>query len=82
MRIYVTSQAGNRARIGFVTSMSTQELRIPRSVMGSGPVYLVADPIGGEAYVFPAAIDPAPGDWVEFTVHNNLPISTIAIWGS
>lgn len=82
MRIYVASRAGSKSRIGFVTSMTTQELRIPRSAIGAGPVYLVADPIGGEPYVFPAAIDPGPGDWIEFTVQNNLPISTISVWSS
>jgi hypothetical protein len=72
---------GMRHRLGMVTSMTTQELTLPRWLVQPGrEVRLATDPIGSTATFTTEPILVAPGQRIEFTVQNHLSISSYAVW--
>jgi hypothetical protein len=74
-------RSGIRHRLGTVTSMQTQLLRVPRNIVSpTGDLQLLADPIGSpEPYVSPRLMT-APGQRVEFVIQNHLAISSVSVW--
>ena len=80
MRIYVV-RAGNRFRLGTVSSMRTQVFSLPSNLsQTSGGVQLLADPIGSrERHVTPM-LNINPGQLVNFKIENHLAISSVSIW--
>jgi hypothetical protein len=71
---------GMRLRLGTVTSMNTQRLRVPtRAGLFTHNVQLIAVPIGaGQAFVAPV-VQVARGQTMEFTIQNHLSISTVSV---
>lgn len=74
-------RGGTRYRLGMVTSMSTSVFRVPgTAVLSQGDVRLMVDPIGSsQGYVTPSLVV-SPGDNVEFTIQNHLPVSSVSVW--
>ena len=78
--IYVL-KGGTRTRLGRVPSLSTVELRLPRTIVGIGSDFqIAADPVGPEQAFRTGPIHVEHGQWVEFTVQNHLEISYYSIW--
>ncbi len=74
-------RSGTPSRIGTVTSMRTEVLRIPRSLMPStGSISLMVDPIGSRHTYISPVVQVAPGQQIEFNIENHLPISSISVW--
>jgi len=73
-------EGGMRLRLGTVTSMTTQRLRVPtRSGLFTHNVQLIAVPIGaGQAYVAPV-VQVSRGQSMEFTIQNHLAISSVSV---
>jgi len=74
-------RGGARYRLGMVNSMSTAVLRVPTvAVSAQGDVQLMVDPLGStRGYVTPNLMV-SPGDKIEFTVQNHLPVSSVSVW--
>jgi len=72
---------GMRTRLGDVTSMRTEEFRMPPIFTNtSGNIQLLVSPLGSnDVYVTPG-FSVQPGQQVEFNVENQLTISSFAIW--
>ena len=74
-------RAGTRHRLGTVTSMTTRQLRVPRGLASGGSgVLLVADPIGGREYFNTGRIMVGPGQQIQLTLENHLPLSNYSVW--
>ncbi|HEX5725627.1 MAG TPA: hypothetical protein VFX98_09185 [Longimicrobiaceae bacterium] len=71
----------SRIRLGMVTSMSKQCLRLPERFVASGTDFrLLADPVGGGAPFVSENIRVRDGQAVAFSVQNLLTLSSVAIW--
>jgi hypothetical protein len=80
MIIYVL-KGGTRTRLGRVPSLSTVELKLPRTIVGIGSEFeIAADPVGPEQAFRTGSIHVEPGQWVEFTIQNHLEVSYYSIW--
>jgi hypothetical protein len=79
VRVYA-ERDGLRIRLGRVTSMGTEVFRMPAVLMAStGPIRLIADPLGSsETHVTHGMLVWA-GQRVNYTVSNDLRISTAAV---
>ncbi|HEV2132441.1 MAG TPA: hypothetical protein VGR27_15100 [Longimicrobiaceae bacterium] len=74
-------RSGPPTRLGTVTSMRTEVLRVPRSAMPStGSVQLMVDPIGSRHTYTSPVIQVGPGQQIEFNIENQLSISSISVW--
>ena len=70
MRIYAIVEGRSR-RIGTVTGLTTQTLKIHRSLIGFGTdLELVAFGIGNRSAIYSGHIVVSPGDQLEFRVEN------------
>ncbi len=73
--------SGAPARLGMVTSMRTEVLRVPRSLVSNpGSVRLMVDPVGSRHTYTSPVIQVGPGQQIEFNIENHLAISSIAVW--
>jgi hypothetical protein len=80
MRVYVV-RAGNRFRLGTVSTMGTQVFQLPRAFSTyAGGLQLVADPIGSREFHMTQPLSIAPGQLVSFKIENHLAISTVSVW--
>jgi hypothetical protein len=80
VRIFAVYQ-GQRVRLGTVTSMGSQVLRIPQTmVRAAGNIRLLVDPIGSNDTFVSEPLHIRPGQQVEFTVQNHIAISTVSVW--
>ncbi|HEX8691834.1 MAG TPA: hypothetical protein VF746_05415 [Longimicrobium sp.] len=76
----VREGSGVRARLGMVTSMSTQTFRIPRHMLAAGDnIRLQVDPIGSTRGYVTEGILLRPGQQASFSVMNHLPMSTLSV---
>lgn len=66
--------------LGVVSSQSSEDYTIPRGMTGArGEMRLVADPIGSNQGFFSDPILVEPGDRVEWTLQNNLSLSSVFV---
>ena len=66
--------------LGVVSSQNTADYTIPRGMIGGrGEIRLVADPIGSTEGYFSDPILVEPGDRVEWTLQNNLALSSVMV---
>lgn len=66
--------------LGVVSSQNSADYEIPRGMMGGrGEIRLVADPIGSTEGYFSDPILVEPGDRVEWTLQNNLSLSSVFV---
>ncbi|CAN5627664.1 MAG: hypothetical protein H0U67_05310 [Gemmatimonadetes bacterium] len=80
MRVYVV-RAGNRFRLGTVSTMGTQVFQLPRALSSyTGGLQLVADPIGSREFYMTQPLSVIPGQLVSFKIENHLAISTVSVW--
>lgn len=78
--VYVL-RAGNRVRLGTVTSMGAGVFRMPDTLLrSSGNVQLVVDPIGSRQVFVTPSIQFFPGQEIDFQVENHLPTSSVSVW--
>lgn len=79
MTIYV-ERSGLKRRLGTVTSQSTQTFDVPRHLVEStGPVHLVADPIGSSRLFASPPLLISAGQTAEWKLENSLALSSIWI---
>lgn len=79
MRVYVV-RAGNRFRLGTVSSMATAVFSLPRTLSTTSGLQLIADPIGSREVHMTQPLNVTPGQLVSFKIENHLAISSVAIW--
>jgi hypothetical protein len=78
--IYIL-RAGNRVRLGTVTSMGASVFRMPDMLLrSSGDVQLMVDPLGSRHVFVTPSIQFFPGQEIEFQVENHLPVSSVSVW--
>lgn len=71
---------GQWESLGVVSSQSSSDFELSRSMMGGrGEIRLVADPIGSNEGYFSDPILIEPGDRVEWTLQNNLSLSSVFV---
>lgn len=79
MVVYLV-RSGVRVRLGTVNSMATAHFVVPRSVGAMhSDVRLVADPIGARTVYVTERLALMPGQAIEFTIENHLPLSTVTV---
>jgi hypothetical protein len=80
MVVYVV-RSTMRTRLGTVTSMNTQDLEIPASMIGpAATLRLQALPIGSRRQHVTPPIYVGPGQQINYTIQNQLSISTVTVW--
>lgn len=79
--IHVYVVAGSRWNsLGVVSSQGRSDYTVPSSSLGGrGEIRLVADPIGSTEGYFSDPILVEPGDRVEWTLQNNLSLSSVMV---
>jgi hypothetical protein len=79
--VYAVRETGSRVRLGMVTSMGTQALRLPRGLVNSiGGIRLVASPIASSSQFQTEPMNVWPGQTIELRIENQLGISTVQVW--
>lgn len=79
IHVYVVA-GGQWSSLGVVSSQNRSDYTVPRSMLGGrNEIRLVADPIGSNRGYFSDPILVEPGDQVEWTLQNNLNLSSIMI---
>lgn len=74
-------RGSSRHRLGTVTSMQTERFPLPRSLsLNTGSIALLADPVGSTSTYSTGPIHVVPGQVVDFTIQNNIRISSYAVW--
>ena len=79
MRIYAVREA-ERYRLLSVTSMRTDSVALPRSLLAGSGFRLVADPVGSEAPHYSATIYPGRGQTIWWRLENHLKQSSLWIY--
>ena len=79
VNVYAYPQTGIRRRLGTVTGASAVTFRLPREVVFSGMVRIVAVPIGGFGRAVTEQISVNRGDTIVFNVEQNLALSSVII---
>ncbi len=75
MRIYAVV-SGRLVRLGTVTGLSSETLKIPRGLVGfADDLELVARGIGSRFEVYRASVLVSPGDVLEFRIENSIGLS-------
>jgi hypothetical protein len=78
--IYAISAAGNRVRLGSVTTGTAQRFRVPRSLtITSGNMTLEAHPIGSSDSFQSGPIMANPGSRIIWSVENQLTLSNYRV---
>lgn len=76
VRVFVERE-GLRVRLGSVTTMATEVFRLPAALAeSSGLIRLIADPIGSGDRHVTHSIMIWPGQLIDYTVSNDLAISS------
>lgn len=78
MTIYAV-RTGERVRLLSVTSMRTDSVSIPASLLRSSGFRLMADPVGARPY-YSNTVHPRGGQTVWWTLENHLPQSNLWIY--
>lgn len=79
IHVYVV-MGGQWESLGMVSSQTSSDYTIPRGMMGGrDEIRLVADPIGSNRGYFSDPILVEPGDLVEWTLQNNLNLSSVFV---
>lgn len=73
-------RSNTRIRLGFVTSMDTATFTLRNPWIRTGPLALLADPVGELAEFRTESLTLHPGDWVEWRVENTRSQSGVSIW--
>ncbi len=72
MRVYAIID-GRSVRLGTVTGLTTQKLKIRKSLIGFGTdLEIVAIGIGNRSAIYSGSIVVSPGDQLEFRVENGI----------
>jgi hypothetical protein len=79
MTVYATRN-GATVRLGSVTSMSTARFELPVAMLGAGELRLIADPLGSTSTYRTQPVLVTRGQEIEFTLQNNLALSTLSVW--
>jgi hypothetical protein len=71
---------GVRVRLGNVATMATAVFRLPATLTGTGAsIRLIADPVGSGERHITHSVTPWPGQLIEYTVRNELSISSLMV---
>lgn len=80
INLYVV-QSGMRVRLGTVTGLTTQRLRLPREVTRTvADLRIFADPIGGAQTYLSPPVRVHPGQSLELVLAASLNLSSLAVW--
>lgn len=79
MTVYATRD-GATVRLGSVTSMSSARFELPAAMLGAGELRLIADPLGSTSTYRTQPVLVTRGQAIEFTLQNNLALSTLSVW--
>lgn len=79
MTVYV-ERAGSRTRLGTVTAATSRLFRLPRAIAGIAATFrLIADPVGSREVYVTAPVQVTPGQRVNFSIQNQVNISSVWI---
>ena len=79
MRIYAVREA-ERYRLMSVTTMRTDSVALPQSLLAGSGFRLVADPVGAEAPYYSATIYPGRGQTIWWCLENHLEQSSLWVY--
>lgn len=71
---------GSRTRLGMVSSMDTERLRLPARLRNGPDLRLVLDPIGGGAPWVSPRVRVQGGEAVRVDVQNQLSLTSLGVW--
>jgi hypothetical protein len=78
--IYVVRD-GFQSRLGVAAAASATSFRLPRRMLGqAGELRLYGRPIGATGSAFTETVIVQPGQWVEWTLEDNLSRSAIGVF--
>jgi len=80
MVIYVVRD-GQPSRVGVATAASSASFMLPRRMLGQGgEIRLYGRPIGGRGEALSESVIVQPGQWVEWTLEDDLERSAIGVY--
>lgn len=71
---------GAQIRLGTVSSMGTEQFKLPPGMVGSTDMHIIADPLGSRTVHRTRPVLALPGQRVDFRIENNLDLSTVSVW--
>lgn len=82
MTIYVVRD-GTRVRLGTVTTMTSSNFRLPRSLDAATTSFrLLADPVGSSETFVSDVVTVNPGERVQWRLENHLALSSFLVTGA
>lgn len=80
VEIYVVRD-GQPSRIGVATAATSASFMLPWRMLGQGgEIRLYGRPIGGQGQAFSESVIVQPGQWVEWTLEDDLDRSAIGVY--
>ncbi len=79
MNVYAMSESGPPRRLGMASGEVSTKFTIPYDTFVSGPVYIVAVPIGGFGAAGSGAVNVQSGQKVQFTIEQDLNMSSVIL---
>lgn len=79
MNVYAISENGSPRRLGMAGGLGSTTFTLPYETFSSGPVSIVAVPIGGLGAAGSGAISVQSGQTIQFTIEQNLNMSSVML---
>lgn len=79
MNVYALSENGSPRRLGMAGGVSSTTFKLPYETFISGPVYIVAVPIGGFGAASSGAVPVRSGQTIQFTIQQDLNLSSVML---
>ena len=79
MTVYAVRN-GTRVRLGSVMSMSTEQFQLPRGMVGTTDMRIMADPVGSRHAYHTRPVLVVPGQTLQLRLENNIELSSVSVW--
>ena len=79
MNVYAISENESPRRLGMAVGLSSTKFTLPSDTFVSGPVHIIAVPIGGFGAAGSGAINVQSGQTIQFTIEPDLNMSSVIV---
>ena len=79
MTVYAVRN-GTRIRLGSVMSMATEQFTLPRGMVGTTDMHIMADPVGSRHTYSTRPVLVVAGQTLQLRLENNIEMSSVSVW--
>ena len=79
MNVYAIGENGSPRRLGMAVGLSSTKFTLPSDTFVSGPVHIVAVPIGGFGAAGSGAVNVQSGQTIQFTIEQDFNMSSVML---